>query len=386
MKQIIHKITEQKGKLVSDLYYKDVSIPKESSLTGDQILVKVLAVPINPTDVLTITPAGSKFNFEEVDGKLTQNIDENFMKAYEEILGSELIVGSEYAGQVVATGPDAKHLQGKIISSFGSAASNYVVTSGGSVLPHGDGVNIKHACAALINPLTALGMFDTVKNIDKHDAVIHTAAASNLGKMLIKICNKEKYPIVCIVRNDDQVKELKELGADYALNSKSPTFEQDLYEAIKATNATACLDAIGGGPLNAIILGTMEQVQRSKLTPAQKAATPSKYGTNVMKTIYVYGGLDLSNISIPRTMGFAFSIQGFLVTYYMQTLAPEKVGELFKYVAENLETLFASGFGAEVEFEDFLKKEVFEKAIAMKSGLKTVLFPNGKEALKGASL
>ena len=143
-------------------------------------------------------------------------------------------------------------------SNFGMYAQYRIAkVSDCMLLP--EGVTPKQGASAFINPLTALGMAETMRR-EGHTALVHTAAASNLGQMLNRVCLMDGIDLVNVVRSAEQVDILRRIGAKYIVNSTSPTFNKDLTEALAETNATLAFDAIGGGPTAQTILASMEKV------------------------------------------------------------------------------------------------------------------------------
>ena len=170
-----------------------------------------------------------------------------------------------------------------------------------------------------------------------HKALVHTVAASNLGQMLIKLCQKEKISLVNIVRSQAQVDLLKEMGAEWICNSSSPNFIQDLAQAIAATGATLVFDPIGGGDLLTQVMAIMEQ-------SLIQSEPYSRYGSATRKQAYIYGVLDRSPTTIRLNFGLAFGIGGWLLTHYMQTLSASERAQMQAYVLANLKTVFTGHY------------------------------------------
>eukprot|EP00924_Labyrinthula_sp_SR-Ha-C_P012879 snap_masked-scaffold_12-processed-gene-1.41-mRNA-1 protein AED:1.00 eAED:1.00 QI:0/-1/0/0/-1/1/1/0/383 len=382
MKELIHTFSKENGKIISTLALKEVQDPNVESLKEDEVLVKILAQPINPTDVLSFNPPGGSMQYKQGKNSISQEMLPVVTSMYNSKVGTSTSIGSEACGKVVATGSNAKELQGKIVSFFPAplpGLGQKKIVHKLELLVHNDGVNVRHAATALVNPLTVVSFLEKAK-ADGHSAMVHTAAASNLGKILIRYCVKENFPLVCVVRKDAQVKELQELGAEYVLNSKSPEFKKELFEALLKTKATCCFDAIGGGTLGSEILTEINKAIIANMTEQEKAIA-GKYGPVVKKSLYVYGGLDPSAIVIDRSVGMTYSIEGFLLIPWFLSLTPEQKVTEFRKIADNISTVFRSECGVELEFEEFLKIENYKKCVEQKTNGKVLLLPNGLEAL-----
>jgi NADPH2:quinone reductase len=234
------------------------------------------------------------------------------------------------------------------------------------VLP--DGSAAKDGASSFVNPLTALGMLETVRR-EGHSGLIHTAAASNLGQMLVKLCAKDGVPLVNIVRKPDQEELLRSLGAVHVLNSASPSFGADLVAALKATSATLAFDATGGGTLASQILNGMEQAASSA------AAEYSRYGSAVHKQVYIYGGLDTGPTMLTRNFGMAWGLGGWLLTYFLQSADAETLGRLRARVAAELTTTFASTYTREVSLAGMLRPDAFNSYVKRATGEKFLVTP-----------
>eukprot|EP00924_Labyrinthula_sp_SR-Ha-C_P012840 augustus_masked-scaffold_12-processed-gene-0.7-mRNA-1 protein AED:1.00 eAED:1.00 QI:0/-1/0/0/-1/1/1/0/379 len=378
----MHSFSEKDGKVISTVSVKDIDEPAASSLKEDEVLVKILAQPVNPTDIIVFNPPGGSMQYKQGNKSVTQEMIPQVTAMYKPLVGKTSTFGSEACGRVIATGSNAKDLDGKIVSLLGGPETIFgqkVVAHKLFCFVHNDGVDIRQAAASLVNPLTAVSLVEQAK-ADGHSAMVHTAAASNLGKMLVKYCKLENFPLVCVVRKDSQVKELQELGAEYALNSTSPGFHKELFEALMKTRATCCFDAVGGGTLGGEILNEMEKAIIANMNEKERAAA-SKYGSPVKKTLYIYGGLDPSEIRTPRTIGLSFSVEGFLFATWFLRLNPEQRLVEFKKVADNLTTIFKSEFGVELDYDNFVKLDNYKNCVEQKSNSKVLLLPNGVEAL-----
>jgi NADPH-dependent curcumin reductase CurA len=281
-------------------------------------------------------------------------------------------VGNEGAGVVVAAGPSpaAQALMGKAVAGIGGAMySQYRTLRAQDVLPLPPGATPKDGASCFVNPLTALA-FPEVMRMENHTALVHTAAASNLGQMLVKICQKDGIDLVNIVRSDAQVKLLKDLGAVHVLNSSAPDFMEQLIQALAATKATLGFDAIGGGPLAGQILTGME------VAANMNATSYSRYGSNTYKQVYIYGGLDTGPTVLNRAFGLTWGLGGFLLTPFLARIGPEGNQRLRQRVADELKTTFASHYTAEISLAEALRPDVIAAYNAKHTGEKYVINPS----------
>ena len=369
-KQLRSLITED-GQL--ELSLADESIP---SLAADDILVRVEATPINPSDL------GLLVGFADLDGAVasgsadspvvTAPVPPAYMRAVTARIGQSLPVGNEGAGVVIAAGgsPTAQALVGRTVALAGGGLyAQYRVAKVDAVLAMPNDVTPLDAASSFVNPLTALGFLETMRR-EGHSALVNTAAASNLGQMLVKLCLADGIELVNIVRSDAQVELLRGLGAVHICNSASPTFFPDLVAAIVATGATIGFDAIGGGKLAGQILTAMEAALN------QATATYSVYGSSTPKRIYVYGGLDPRPTEISRNFGLSWNIGGWLVTPFLAEVGPEVVQRLRARIVEELTTTFASGYTQEISLSQALNIETLRKYRRIATGEKYVITPN----------
>jgi len=281
-------------------------------------------------------------------------------------------VGNEGAGVVVEAGSSAaaQALLGKTVAALGGAMySQYRCVSLEQCLALPEGATPADGASSFVNPLTALGMIETMRS-EGHTALVHTAAASNLGQMLNRICHNDKIALVNIVRNQDQVALLRAMGAAHVCNSSSPSFVQDLIEALTATGATIAFDAIGGGKLASQILMCMEAAI------VRKATQYSRYGSSVHKQVYVYGGLGQGPIELNRNFGMAWGVGGWLVTPFLQKIGPAATQKLKQRVAAELKTTFASGYAGQVSLAEALDVRIIGVYARSATGQKYLINPN----------
>ena len=256
--------------------------------------------------------------------------------------------------------------------SWGSPAAACTRSIGWSMPPHAfilpEGTTAKDGASSFVNPLTALGMLETMRR-EGHSALVHTAAASNLGQMLVKLCIRDGVPLVNIVRKPDQEELLKSLGAVYVCNSESPSFPSDLVEALKVTSATLAFDATGGGTLASQILSGMEEAASAS------AVAYSRYGSSVHKQVYIYGGLDTRPTTLTRDFGMAWGVGGWLLTPFLGSIGGEAFGRLRARVAAELTTTFASSYNREVSLAGMLRPDAFHAYVKRATGEKFLVTP-----------
>ncbi|HTX48796.1 MAG TPA: NADH oxidase, partial [Caulobacteraceae bacterium] len=307
------------------------------------------------------------------DAVVTAKIPPQLMRAVAPRFGQALPVGNEGAGVVVAAGAasQAQRLVGKTVAILGGAmyAQYRVVKAADALLLHDDATP-RDGASCFVNPLTALAMVATMR-MEGHTALVHTAAASNLGQMLVKICLEDGVDLVNIVRSPAQAALLKEIGAKYVVDSSTPSFMDDLIAALSATGATIGFDAIGGGKLAGQILTGMEVAAVRK-----GGGAFSRYGSTTYKQVYIYGGLDTGPTEINRAFGMQWGIGGFLLTYFLQKIGPAEAAKLRQRVADELKTTFASHYTAELSLAEALRPEVMAAYNKKATGEKYLINPN----------
>jgi NADPH:quinone reductase len=355
-----------------ELSLDDVPVPTPAA---NEVLVRVEASPINPSDLGVLIP-GAEMATATVTGTperpvVTASLGERALAGLSARVDIPLPAGNEGAGTVVAAGssPAAQALLGKTVGIAGGAMySQYRAIDASACLVLPDGSAAKDGASSFVNPLTALGMLETMRR-EGHSGLVHTAAASNLGQMLVKLCAKDGVPLVNIVRKPDQEELLRSLGAVHVLNSASPSFEADLVAALKATSATLAFDATGGGTLVSQILNGMEQAASSA------AVEYSRYGSAVHKQVYIYGGLDTGPTTLTRNFGMAWGLGGWLLTYFLQSADAETLGRLRARVAAELTTTFASTYTREVSLAGMLRPDAFNSYVKRATGEKFLVTP-----------
>jgi NADPH2:quinone reductase len=368
--QLRSLVTEQ-GRL--ELSLVDVPVP---SLAPDEVLVRVEAAPINPSD-LGLLLAGADVASAVVSGTserpiVTAPLVDGALRSLAARVGKSLPVGNEGAGTVVAAGPSPEAqslLERTVAVAGGSMYSQYRVVHSSSCLALPPGTSAEEAASSFVNPLTALGMIETMRR-EGHEGLVHTAAASNLGQMLVKLCLEENVPLVAIVRKPEQEQLLRSIGAVHVCDSSSPSFMTDLIDAISTTSATMAFDATGGGKLVSQILTAMEAAANA--SPREY----SRYGSTVHKQVYIYGGLDPSPTILTRNFGFAWGIGGWLLTPFLGSIDPGAFSRLRSRVAAGLKTTFASSYTGEVSLVGLLDPLLLTRCSKQATGEKILVTPN----------
>jgi NADPH2:quinone reductase len=341
----------------------------------DQVVVRIEAAPINPSD-LGLLFAGADMAEAVTEGTperpvIAAPLSAVAARAAAARTGQSLPAGNEGAGTVIAAGdsPAAQALLGKIVAVAGGAMyAQYRTIAAAACLELPAGATAADGAASFVNPMTVLGMIETMR-MEGHTALVHTAAASNLGQMLNRLCVAEKIPLVSIVRSPAQAAILQDAGALYVCDSSSGTFTEDLIAALKATSATIAFDAVGGGTLASRILSSME-------VAASAGAEFSRYGSTVHKQLYIYGGLDRGPTELYRSYGMAWGIGGWLLTPFLAKVGPQKTAELRQQVADGITTTFASQYTDQVTLAGALRPEAIAVYGRQATGQKFLITPN----------
>jgi len=342
----------------------------------DEVTVRIEATPINPSDIGLLFGAADMAT-AVVSGSgagsvLTARIPAGAMKGMAGRLGQSMPVGNEGAGTVVAAGSSeaAQALMGKTVAVLGGAMySQYRSVKADQCLVLPAGTTPAEGASCFVNPLTALGMVETMRR-EGHKALVHTAAASNLGQMLNRICLKDGIALVNIVRSPEQAALLRSIGAAHVCNSASPTFMEDLTQALVATGATIAFDATGGGKLGGQILTAMEAALN------RTAKEYSRYGSTTHKQVYLYGGLDTSPTEFNRSFGMAWGMGGWLLFPFLQRIGPAAAQALKDRVAAELKTTFASHYTDEISLVQALQPEVIARYGKRATGAKFLINPS----------
>ncbi|MBT5684231.1 MAG: NADH oxidase [Gammaproteobacteria bacterium] len=350
-----------------------VSVPMPQPKDGE-VLIRVEATPINPSDLglllgpadvstMTITGSGD-------DAVVSMDIPDAMMPAMAARVDQPLPAGNEGAGVVIAAGAGAEDMVGKTIGVAGGAMySQYRCVPAASCLVMNEDTTPAQSASCFVNPLTALGMVETMK-MENHTALVHTAAASNLGQMLVKICLADGVQLVNIVRKKEHVALLKALGAVHVCDSSEPTFHEDLVDALVVTGATIAFDATGGGKLSSQILTAME------IAANRSADGHSIYGSTTYKQVYIYGGLDRSATVLNRAFGMSWGLGGWLLTPFIGKIGMEKFGELRQRVANEIKTTFDSHYTQQISLADVLSADAINAYSKQATGEKFLIKPH----------
>lgn len=367
----LKSLVRESGELELSLIEGPVPEPKPH-----EVLIRVEAAPINPSDIAVLF-SGADLGKATQGGTperpvLTAKVPTALMGSLKARLGVAMPCGNEGAGTVIAAGAssEAQALIGRKVAALGGAMySQYRCVPAEQCLVLPEGATAADGASAFINPLTALCMVEAMR-LEGHRALVHTAAASNLGQMLNRICQQDGVSLVNIVRNPEQEKLLRSMGAAHVCNSTSPTFMQDLTEALVVTGATLAFDATGGGPLAGQILECME------LALIRDAKVYSRYGSTTHKQVYLYGGLDSSPTTLNRNYGMSWGIGGWLVSNFMQKLGASGSARIRQRIAAELKTTFASRYIGEISLAQALDLKTAVEYRKSSTGGKFLINPN----------
>ena len=371
-KEIRSKVTSE-GNIELSITKAEIPIP-----SADEVLIKVEAAPINPSDLGLLLSFAADLSSISTSGSEDETVTS--MKIHPALMGSmkprldqSMQAGNEGAGVIVDAGENVKELIGKTVGLAGGAMySQYRCVPAASCLVMDEGTSPAEAASCFVNPLTALSFVETMK-MENHTALVHTAASSNLGQMLIKICKDDGIPLVNIVRKSEQVDLLKNLGAEYVCNTSDESFMDDLVNALVATGATLGFDATGGGnngELPGQILSAME------IAANKTAKEYSRYGSDTYKQVYIYGGLDQSPTVLKRAYGMSWGLGGWLLTPMIGRIGMEKFGQMRMRVSKEIKTTFASSYAKEISFEEMLQPEIIKSYAKQATGKKYLVNPH----------
>ncbi len=367
----LRSLAKKSGELELSLVSVPVPDPAE-----DEVVVRIEAAPINPSD-LGLLLGAADMSTAKVSGTkdrpvVTATIPERFMRAMAGRLDESMPVGNEGAGVVIQAGSSvgAQALLGRTVAILGGATyAQYRTVKAADCLLLLKGTTPAEGASCFVNPLTTLGMIGTMR-LEGHTALVHTAAASNLGQMLVKLCREEKIELVNIVRSNEQEAILRGIGAPHVCNSTAPSFTTDLTEALVATGATLAFDAIGGGKLAGQILTAMEIAANRRMT------TYSRYGSTTYKQVYIYGGLDTGPTELNRAFGMAWGLGGWLLTPFLMKIGPMEGQKLRDRVAAELRTTFASHYTTTVSLAGALQPDAIAAYNRRATGEKHLINPN----------
>lgn len=362
----LRSIIKSSGELELSLAEVAVAAP-----VGDEVLVRIEGSPLNPSDLGLLLGPADLSTLTSAGGVTSAKVPDAYKKAVKARIDESMPVGNEGAGVVIAAGPDAaaQALVGKTVALLGGAMyAQYRTVKAGDVLPLPAGATAADGASCFVNPLTALGMTETMR-AEGHTALVHTAAASNLGQMLNRICLKDGIQLVNIVRSAEQAKILTDIGAKHVVDSTAASFQDDLTAALIETGATIAFDAIGGGKLANQILTGMEAAANAK------GGGYSRYGSSTFKQVYIYGGLDLRPTELSRGYGLSWAVGGWLLTPFLMKLGAEGAQRLRQRVADELKTTFASHYTAEISLAEALKPEIITAYNKKTTGEKYLINP-----------
>ena len=338
----------------------------------DEVVVRLEAVPINPSDLMTLLAAGKPDHGQFGTGEVTIPLPPEVARAYAGRFGAPLEPGLAGAGTVVAAGENAQGLIGCQVTALSLRRGTFgqyvtVSTSECAVLPAG--VSPREGADAFCNPMTALAIAETVR-LEGHKALIHTAAASNLGRMLVAICREDGIPLVNVVRRAEQARLLAEMGAEHVCNSSDPDFARQLRAAIAATGATIAFDAIGGGDTPGVLLEAMEDVAASQM------GFYSPYGSMTLKAVYIYGHLDVSpTVLHNERYGMLWALHNWALPQTIARVGPARAAEMQARVLAGLKTTFASHFTGEISLPEALSRDTMLAYARMATGEKFLINP-----------
>ncbi|WP_336986026.1 zinc-binding dehydrogenase [Altererythrobacter aquiaggeris] len=336
--------------------------------TGHQVVVRVEAAPINPSDLGLLMPGADLENARYSPGKIVAEMPPGSVKRMANRVGDALPAGNEGAGIIIAAGEEAQAMLGKKVACVtGEMFATHVIADARMCMPLGDDVTPEQGASAFVNPMTALGFVETARR-EGHKAIIHSAAASNLGQMLNKICQEDGFEIVNIVRKQEQVDLLKGIGAKHVVNSSDDDFMKQLMSAIEETGAYIGFDPIYGGTMVNDVFTAMEAV-------ASATQEYSRYGSTQQKRMYVYGVLNVAPMTLMPGYGFAWDLSGWLLTPFLASAGQEKIRQMQERVLNNITTTFASSYKARVNLDEMLTKQAAQDYDAKATGEKYLVVP-----------
>ena len=349
----------------------DVAAP-----AADEVLVRVEAAPVNPSDLGTLFAMADLGTAAAAGGAelaaVTASVPPGALRAQGGRLGRAVPAGNEGGGTVIAAGSsaEAQALMGRVVGFLsGDAYAQYRTLNAAQCLAMADGTDPADAAAAFVNPLTALGMVETMRR-EGHTALVHTVGASNLGLMLLRISAADGVGLVNIVRRPEHVELLRGAGAHHVCDSSAAGFRDDLTDALRATGATIAFDAIGGGDLAGTLLACMERVA------GERAGEYSRYGSDVLKQVYIYGGLDRGPTTLKRDFGMSWAIGGWLLTPFLAKLGPDGADRLRRRVADEITTTFASSYGMRLSLADLVDPDKVRRYARIATGDKALVTPH----------
>jgi len=366
----LRSVLNSDGQVVVSLVQEPIPV-----LKPEEVLVRVEATPINPSDTGLMLGAADLSRAWIADGpagpQLVAPVPAASLPAMQSRRDVSTPLGLEGAGTVVAAGSSraAQSLMGQTVAAIaGGMYARYRCIPAADCLVLPEGTTAVQAASCFVNPLTALGMVETARS-EGHTAIVQTAAASNLGQILLRVCLADDVPLVNVVRSEQQAQLLREQGARFVCNSSSDDFREQLTDAIAATGATVVLDPIGGAS-GGQVLSCMEAAIKRR--PGQAV---SRYGSDVLKQLYVYGSLDPRPIEIPRDVGVAWAAGGWLLLRYLKVASQPTLDRLKARVAAEITTTFASRYARSVSLTEVISPEVLKICARPATGMKLLIEP-----------
>ena len=370
---------EMRSKVTKEGYMEisiiETQIPKPK---GNEVLIKIEAAPINPSDLgrlLSYAADLSEINTMEGNPptQIKIKLKEKLMSPLKPRLDQSLSLGNEGAGVVVDAGSEAKEMIGKTVGLAGGGMyCQYRCMPANNCLLMDDQTSPEEAASSFVNPMTALGFIETMK-LEGHEALVHTAASSNLGQMLIKICKTDSVPLINIVRNSSQIELLKNVGANFVCSTSDKSFEEHLFTSIKETGATLAFDATGGGNEGKLAGQILSAMERAILSSSKEYKI---YGSDTHKQVYIYGGLDRSPTILNRSYGMSWSIGGWLLMPMINKFGMEKFQKMRERVAREIKTTFASKYHKHISLEQALQPDIIRAYAAQSTGKKYLITPH----------
>ncbi|HBW84166.1 MAG TPA: NADH oxidase [Gammaproteobacteria bacterium] len=371
-KEVRTKVTSD-GEVELSIACLEIPEPRD-----DEVLIRVEAAPINPSDLGLLLSFAADLEKIRTKGDgdeivTSMPIHPRLMSSMKPRLDKSMSAGNEGSGVVIDAGSNARELVGKTVGlAGGSMYSQFRSVPAASCLVMEEGTSTVEAASSFVNPLTALAFVETMK-MENHTAMVHTAAASNLGQMLIRICNDDGIPLVNVVRKKEQVELLNSLGAQYICNMSEASFIDDLVSALSETGATLGFDATGGGnngELAGQILGAME------VAAIKTAKEYSRYGSDTYKQVYIYGGLDPSPTILKRAFGMSWGLGGWLLTPMIGRIGMERFQGMRQRVAREIKTTFASSYAREISLSEMLQPGIIKSYAKQATGAKYLVRPH----------
>ncbi|GGD77582.1 zinc-binding dehydrogenase [Croceicoccus mobilis] len=339
--------------------------------TGSTVLVRMEAAPINPSDLGLLFAAADVENAEYSQGRIVAQMPEKVTNAMAARHGKAMPAGNEGAGTVVAAGDDpaAQALMGKRVACVpGTAYGTYATCDAAMAMPLDDDITAEQAASSFVNPMTSLGFVETMK-AEGAKGIIHAAAASNLGQMLLRICLSDGIPIINIVRSDEQAELLREIGATHVIDMTDDDFRAKLKAAIDETGIMLGFDPIGGGKMADTMLAAME-------ASASDGQPYNRYGSSEMKKVFIYGALDTGPTYLSRGYGFSWDVSGWLLFPFLQKAGQDVVARMRGRVMDELTSTFASHYSDRITLDDMLSRDAVLAYNRRATGRKFLVLPN----------